>query len=458
MKISKYFQPNPPKFTELNAFRFFTGILVGLAYSFLFYSLMYMTRESFRVLTVSKTYDIWVLSDEAVRFYNLFFAFISVIFGQSVCINFWIDTPGKFMETFNLRKTSIINEQRSLNNYFIYWFSQMSLAFVIIFGLIGVKGYYVVDAYKEYSSFFVLTVIVLFLYSWKSVILTFKRKSFKWIAGSAIIVSIISIALSYINFVDYKQINNYALGRRIDSKYNLEIPTSFSNSTIYDYKPTVDIHYVTSKYHNDITPILLVNNKVCNIDSLCKVIAPLKSELNENSFFSFIRYKCHIHKSIRMNYVIKLKKLLLECGVNRLTYDVIPYNAKYNPKYYEDCFFYQFNYIFSDTDYNSDEKPIIIKQNKKNELLIDNKIINNKDIPEVLYKGFENSCYYTLKVDKNLTFGNYLKIISAQKYVIDKQRNMYAKYKYMKEFERLNYIQAQEINDNCPLRIYEEYK
>ena len=73
--------------------RFIIGIVLGLLYSFLFYSFLYLARESLRGLSITKEYDLWVLSSEEVSFYNLFFAFISVIIGQSICFSFWINRP-----------------------------------------------------------------------------------------------------------------------------------------------------------------------------------------------------------------------------------------------------------------------------------------------------------------------------------------------------------------------------
>jgi hypothetical protein len=71
-KINSYFtdrinSPFIPKH------RFIVGILIGLFYAFTFYSFMYITRESFRLLSSDENYSLWVLNDKEVNFYNLFF-------------------------------------------------------------------------------------------------------------------------------------------------------------------------------------------------------------------------------------------------------------------------------------------------------------------------------------------------------------------------------------------------
>ena len=54
------------------------GLFAGLFFAFCFYSFLYLTRESFRLVSLTEDYDFWILTDKEVGFYNLIFAFISV--------------------------------------------------------------------------------------------------------------------------------------------------------------------------------------------------------------------------------------------------------------------------------------------------------------------------------------------------------------------------------------------
>lgn len=64
-KKLKYNQPEIPEITK---FRFCTGILSGLFYSFAFYGFLVMLREGFRFMSITQTNDIWVQKDSSVNF------------------------------------------------------------------------------------------------------------------------------------------------------------------------------------------------------------------------------------------------------------------------------------------------------------------------------------------------------------------------------------------------------
>ncbi len=91
MSLNKNFLSPGFKAFRLSKTRLITGILLGLSFSFLFYSILYLTREGLRINSVTDNYDLWVLTDDEVRFYNLVFAFFSVIIGQSICFTFWLN-------------------------------------------------------------------------------------------------------------------------------------------------------------------------------------------------------------------------------------------------------------------------------------------------------------------------------------------------------------------------------
>jgi hypothetical protein len=165
-----------------------------------------------------------VLSDKEVNFYNLFFAFVAVIMAQSACFAFWFDRPRRFLERGHHRNTTIVNDQRALNWYFLNWFSKLAVFFGIMFGLAFYGGFYVFSFYPDYNYLFILIVVVLFLQSWSTLRLSFKRKSLKMMLVSMIVVSAVAFGLSRINFVDYKGINQCILSKNVYHKYNLKLP------------------------------------------------------------------------------------------------------------------------------------------------------------------------------------------------------------------------------------------
>lgn len=135
MTLTKNFLQKEPDFIKISRLKLISGILIGLVFSFVFYSFLYLIRESFRILSVTEYYDLWILSDNENQFYNLMFAFISVIIAQSVTFTFWFDSPGRNSEIRSRGRTTILNDQRVLNWYFLSWFSKLSIVFGLMFGL-----------------------------------------------------------------------------------------------------------------------------------------------------------------------------------------------------------------------------------------------------------------------------------------------------------------------------------
>ncbi len=183
------------------------GLVVGLLYAFAFYSILYMSREIFRVFTFQFKNELLILTAKEVYFYNLFFAFIAVILAQSVCFNYWFSRPRRMFEVRHYRKTMIVHDQSVLNWYFLSWFSKLAVSFWIMFGLAFYNGFDVFSFYPDYKFMFILIVIVLFLQTWNSIRLTFKRHSFKWMLLTAFVISVLAFGLSRINLIDYKAIN-----------------------------------------------------------------------------------------------------------------------------------------------------------------------------------------------------------------------------------------------------------
>lgn len=52
---------------KLSRFRLIVGGILGLFYSFSFYSFLYIIRESFRIFSTTENYDLWVLTDKEVK-------------------------------------------------------------------------------------------------------------------------------------------------------------------------------------------------------------------------------------------------------------------------------------------------------------------------------------------------------------------------------------------------------
>ncbi|MDQ2177054.1 biopolymer transporter ExbD [Marinifilum sp. D714] len=453
------------KIFEIPRFRLITGILIGLFYSFAFYSFLYLIREVFRILSVTEDYDLWILTDKEVYFYNLFFAFISVIISQSVCFAFWFDRPRKFFEKRHYRKTTIVNDQRVLNWYFLSWFSKLAIVFGIMFGLAFHGGFYVFSFYPDYNYIFILIIIVLFLQTWNTIGLTFKRKSLKWMLLTGVIISIIAFGLSRINLIDYKAINHNYLVKNIHNNYRLELPETNSYERLFRRSLIENIYVVKSKSQNENEPFIIVENKKIDLYELKDKIMDWQSMRSEYEIPHMV-YQLHIDKTVKMGFVNQLKNELAKSGVTRIAYAVVPINPEYDIRYYKDFSFQTwlpnwysdwFNPKEIYDDINRTQNIIEIKQGTSGKCFINDKTVENDKIKQILKHLITNDLDYIIKfhVNDSVEFSDYFRVISYSREVINELRNEYSKETYSEQFDWLDYEKEKEVKRKYPLRIFE---
>ena len=168
-----------------------------------------MILEGFRLSSIIYFSKILFLNNTEFDFYKLFFAYISLIFGQSIIFTFWFDTPRKYSDKLRRKRISVLNDNRNLNSYFIFLFAKLSLIIILFLGIYLGQNSIISDFYKEFKGIFILIIIVLYLQNWVTIRILF-RNSWKWIIISAVVVSILAFGLSQINF---KKFNQLEIGR-----------------------------------------------------------------------------------------------------------------------------------------------------------------------------------------------------------------------------------------------------
>lgn len=465
MSLTKNYLHNEPVFIKISRFRLIVGLIIGLLYSFAFYSFLYLFREVFRILSATENYDLWILTDKEVYFYNLFFAYISAIIAQSVCFTFWFDRPKTLYGKQNHRKASIINDQRVLNWSFLCWFSELAIAFGIMFGLAFQCGFYFFSFYPAYNYIFILIVIVLFLQTWITIRLTFKRISLKWMLSSIVVLSIIALGLSRINLIDYKAINQNYLQKNIHYNYNLELPETDSYERLYKRSLIENIYIVESKYQQaNSEPIIVVDNEKIAIEKLHEKIKDWQSFRSKYDI-PFMVYRLHIHKAIKMDFVNQLKKELTKSGVVIIAYAVIPTNHEYDKR---DCQGFSFSSILPNwdddrlnpkafyKDLDKIQNIIEIKQPEA-DYLINDSLVKSNQIKNTIKRLIQQNSDYIIKfyVNDNVDFSDYFKVWSSVKEAVYELRNEYSEKTYSIQFDLLDEYQVNEIREKYPFRIFE---
>ncbi|MBI9036625.1 MAG: hypothetical protein JEY97_00710 [Bacteroidales bacterium] len=295
----------------------------------------------------------------------------------------------------------------------------------------------------------------------------FKGRSIKWLLISMILLSGISFGFSKIQLIDYKKINEGLFRKSIHYKYNLELPESDVYQRIEKKSLIEDIFIVTSKENpNNSEPIIVINNKkvaFADLPGKIKEIQLSKDEIDAK----FIIFFLHIHRDIKMSFINKLRKQLMDIGIWKVTYDVTPCNPKFDSRYYGDLGLslrlpklqsdsLDFQEIFE--KYHKGRDIIKIKPLESGFCLFNETLIESKDLKEKYKNQMIENQNNIVKFyhNKNLDFSAYIRIISDLLVVVHELRDMYSINKYLKSYDMLsNYEEREMIRKKYPLLIFE---
>lgn len=445
--------------------KFIIGVVLGLSIAFFSYALFQVFREILRANSVSDDFDIWLLTEGEVNFYNLIVAYIAIIIGQSCSFIYWFDVPKNNFKTRPTRLRSIVHEQRFLNWYFLNWFAKLSVVFGIIFGFQGAGWHYEFSFFPEYKYLFVLIIIVLFLQTWNSILLVFKKKAFKWMLISALAISAFSILLSKVNLVPYQELNSRVIANRINSKFQLRLPEStvFKNQKRRNHFPKVSL--VFSKDSINTKPIYLLGNNVYTLKQLIIELDERNKSRNEYVRWAEVGFYFQIDKETPMLYVEQLKQKLGYLDFMYLHYLVLPKDRKLDDFYYHAIQYSYFriynNYHISNQNFKEKEFSTNLTLGYSEGKYVINEVpVLKENLKHQLQSHMRVDSNYVLNFyfDKNLTFGQYIKMHSLVWETVNELRDEYALDIYGKKFKDLQDIQTPYILRKFPFALREKFK
>jgi len=431
--IKKGFLNNRIEKFELSRLKFSIGVLLGLLYAFFFYFFLKLIREFFRFFAASlHEYDLLVLPKHVTSFYNFFFAFIAILFAQSVVMVYWFDKPKEYLSKYNYKRASIINDHRYTNWFFLHWFAKIGF----LFGLVAVDSYSF-NIYPNYNYIFILTAIVLYLQVWNSFRYTFKDKGLKWMLYSLTILLISSFGLSKINLVNYKKINKSLLNSNITYKYRIYPPVSKVYNEYLHKNFVFDLYF--TNHTDDSIPVLIIDRNIINKKNLQDKLHEFQDVFRFQEL-QYINYNLHINRDIKMEYVTDLKNRLSTYGAVRVSYAVRPFET--NPII---PFYHDFNLAFPahKIHINSSKTPrdnqIEIKLLENGNYLFNNTIIKPNKLISLLKETIKPNPNYSLKIHINewMSFDDYFKIISSLGESIYKLRDEYSQKEYFMNYKQL---------------------
>ncbi|MFC4738548.1 hypothetical protein ACFO3U_00920 [Flavobacterium ponti] len=402
----------------ISKFRFWIGLLVSLLLSFSIYIFSVSLRDYLRLLTFTQNYNYLEFTANQLLFYNLFYAFLALIIGQTFFFKIVFDTNKKILEKkIQFKRKKIVHDQNMLLWIFLYWFFKLS----IMYGMFNMNSfgleinhsfsiYEFINFYKEYNYLFILIILVLFLQSWQSM-RYFSRNYFKNIFIAFVFISVLAFSFSQINIIPFEAKFSEIKKNNVYIKYNIEL----SKSNMYE-----------NLYHNSITKQLYIT-KESEIYDLKNKVSGIKNIIlcPEDRGYYKIHYKEYLQLNIDektpIEFLYKIKKKIYTFTDYEITYSCYPEKLEFSKSYYQDnCvgIYEGSSYLIKNDsildNYLKYKNRINLKQNDKNEILIENKVFKRSILVEYIKeKILENENYIiTIDLKKKALFKDYIQLLS----------------------------------------------
>lgn len=455
-----------PLRSRLSTFKLVSGVVVALLMSFVFYFFSCAMLEAFRLMTVTLEYDIWVPSEKERAFYQLFFAFVSVILAQSFCLAYWFDGPRRVFERGHRSAVQIVNGQRNLNWYFLYWFAKVLLCWFCIFSFPG--SFYAFSLYPDFKHLFILLIIVLFLHPWVAMRQAFKRKTVKWMALSAVLVTVLAFGMSRINVVDYKSLDNAFLSRNVPHRYSLELPETEALEKVEHATLSKNAYLVQSKDKTESKCLIVVDGKTVDLKAFSESMEDWRLCHNEADI-PLLSCRLNIDKKVKMKDVDEVRQALADMRFYRVQYAVVPRHRELDVRYYAFLSLHPQRIPVRFLGYSLYQKWIEDVSDIPNQIVVMPKGTGTFEINGVTTEERECKARFRyliqqdldyiirFKVDEELLYGDYMEIVTSAMEVLNELKDEFAMEKYSKHCGQLYSDEAlEEINSRFPFRFFEE--
>ena len=313
--------------------RITTGIILGVAFSYIFYRLIYLLREYLRILV--GIFAGWPLElTPAERFYyNLFYGSITAIIGLYIFFKYSLESSISFTnKKLKLKQRHVLTDQGFFAWSFLNAFSRM--AFVIGIFFISFLLQFEMNFLKEKIFLLILIPIVLFLSLWPVILKNKGRKAYQWMLYSFVSVSVLSLIYANLNYTSYQHMDQFVKKRNLVYRYNIDLPASKNHHYIRRLSRVADL-YIAQDTIPPYKPFIIINDvrlNTINVDDIRLFVSQEKDKLPEVDRSDLI-FNLHIDKDIKMAYINRFEHALRKSGVNWIQYSTGVKSSKY-PSYY----------------------------------------------------------------------------------------------------------------------------
>ncbi|WP_445711084.1 hypothetical protein [Flavobacterium sp.] len=459
-----HFKQNIP----ISKFRLWCGFSIGLLLSFSIYQFFVLGRDLLRLLTFSDHFNYLDFSENELLFYNLFYAFLALIIGQSFFLKIIFDTSKKFGEKrIQFKRKKIVHNQ----NIWIWFFLLWIFRFATMYSFLNMVGfgqkinyapvfYEYFSFYEEYPYLFVLIVLVLFLQSWQGLGLTI-RNYFKYLMGSFLLISVLAFGFNQINLVDFESYFKEKHSQNPYIKGNIHLPkVHFTESLSLKHKEK-EI-FITKDLK------IIYNNKVLDSVSLIKNLKDEYYYDNSSTFTPFVQL--NVDENVSMKNLDKILRIINRNSNYQVAFAAYPKETKLKEAIYQEHSVGLFENNSFKLNY---ENLITLHLTNENEILLNNNPISCNEIANTIARKIvENENYLiSIELPEKPLFLHYMQLLSYSRegyfkacQIIGKEKGMddftiayfpnQILYFYMVEAKQLELISKIDFN-NLPLPILE---
>lgn len=454
-----------PLRSRLSTFKLVSGVVMALLMSFVFYFFSCVMLEAFRVMTLTPEYDIWVPSEKARSFYQLFFAFLSVVFAQSFCLAYWFDGPRRFFEQRHRSAVQIVNGQRNLNWYFLYWFAKVLLCWFCIFSFPG--AFYAFSLYPDFKHLFILLIIVLFLHPWVAMRLAFKRKTMKWMALSAVLVTILAFGMSRINVFDYKSLDNAFLSRNVPHRYSLELPETDAVLKMQRASLSKIVYLVQDKDEPEPQCLVIVDGKIVDLPRFSETMEKWRS-CHYEADIPLLTCCLNIDRKVKMRDVDEVLQALADIRFYRIQFVVVPRHRELDVRYYNFLALHTMRLpirFHGDSIYQQwvesvGEIPnqIMVTSHGAEIYDVNGNLVEGTECKTIFKDLIQQDLDYIIrfKVDEEMLYSDYITVMASAMEALNDLKEEYAMERYLKHWDQLYPDEEEEIYYRFQFRFFEE--
>lgn len=416
MKFNRIFYDAHVNFKSISKKRIVLSFIIGLLSAIILYSFYDVLRETDRMLFLDFENRPVIIPESERQLYNLFFAAISMVIGNSIGISYLFSRPQKAFSRRNNKRNRVLNDQAFLGPTFLHWFTKIWFLFCIFASQF--MGSKFIDNFLWPS---ILLVIVLYLDSWKTLITIIKKNRWKIQSIHLIVFVVLTFMLSRVNFIDYKSLD----ASMIASNPTVDVPSSVylnDNYRRYSYDNLVIKMDFDSKHR-----VCLFNeaNEQIEWSDLYRLIL----DFNEDQYYSsrtLVRLRAN--RNIPIKYIKEFELQLLEMNQWRLVYEVAN-NDELTASYYNNELDKRISPSLQEAFTRIGKPPRVpgwdlYKDQKFQDTLsvyisegikIDNREIPLNMLPEKLKSHINESSIIEYIYGDNVTYQDYIDVLSAHK-------------------------------------------